>query len=354
MTRITLPRRTVLTVPLAGALAAPWIGDAHAQAGEVFVRNPGGAYDESMRKHVYDPFTRETGIKVTAVAATAGRLLAMFRANNVELDVIDSGDNILENLRRLGALAPIDYGSWRSAKAEDITPVLKLPTRVGNLVYSSVIAYSKEAFPNGTQPKNWADFWNVQRFPGRRSMPDMSSGNPHLEFCLLADGVTKDKLYPLDIDRAFRVLGRIRASIPKFWDTGALSAQLMSDKEVVLASVWNGRIQVLIDRGAPLGIEWADNMIEVQALGLFKDARNGANGQKLIEYYMRPQAMAGYCQDLTYGPTNKAALPFIPADQMARMPGSPEYLPLGFYKDIVWWEDNRERVNRAWSRWILG
>ena len=354
MPGLKLPRRTLLASSLATPLAMPWIGNANAQAGEVIVRNPGGAYDDAMRKHVYDPFTRETGIKVTAVPGTAARLLAMFRANAVEIDVIDAGDNILEQLRRQGALANLDYGKWRWSKPEDVSAQLRLPTRVANLVYSSVLAYSKEAFPNGGQPKNWAQFWDVAKYPGPRSMADMATGNPHFEFCLLADGVAKDKLYPLDMDRAFRMLTRLRPNIRKFWDTGALSAQMMSDKEVVLASIWNGRVQVLIDRGAPLGIEWADNMIEVQAMGIFKDARNLDAAQKLIDFSMQPEQQKGYCIDLTYGPTNQKAFPLVPEDQLARMPGSPAFLPMGFFKDIVWWEDNRERVNRAWSRWILG
>ena len=41
---------------------------------------------------------------------------------------------------------------------------------------------------------------------------------------------------PIDIDRALKSLSRIRPAIRKFWDTGALSAQMLSNKEVVLGS----------------------------------------------------------------------------------------------------------------------
>ncbi|WP_149536078.1 ABC transporter substrate-binding protein [Siccirubricoccus phaeus] len=350
MSGLILPRRTLL----AAGLAMPFVKTAAAQAGEVIIRNPGGVYDDVMRKYVYDPFTQATGIKVTAVAATAAKLLAMFRANNVELDVIDAGDSILEQLRRQNALAPLDYGNWRWTKPDDIPAEVRLPTRAANMLYGSVLAYSKEAFPDGRHPKSWAEFWDATKFPGPRSLADMATGNPYLEFALLADGVPKDKLYPIDIDRAFRAMGRIRPQIRKFWDTGALSAQMMADKEVVLAGLWNGRVQVLMDRGAPLGIEWNENMIEVQAVGIFKDAKNVAGGQKLIDFMLQPEAQAGYCRDLTYGPTNKQAFALLPAEQLTRMPGSPASADKGFYKNIAWWEDNRDRVNRQWSRWILG
>src|SRR4051794_8759846 len=90
------PKRRQLLAASGAALAAPWIRQAQAQAGEVIIRNPGGVYEDVMRKYVYEPFTQQTGIRVTSVASTAARLLAMFRANNVELDVIDTGDNVLE------------------------------------------------------------------------------------------------------------------------------------------------------------------------------------------------------------------------------------------------------------------
>jgi putative spermidine/putrescine transport system substrate-binding protein len=158
----------------------------------------------------------------------------------------------------------------------------------------------------------------------------------------------------MDLERAFRALTRLRPSIRRFWDTGAISAQLLSDKEVVLGSIWNGRLQTIIDRGAPLGFEWNEHMIQVQALGVFKDARNRANAQRLIDFMMQPQVQAAYARDLQYGPTNLKAFEGLPPDQLERMPGSPRSRELGFIRSVDWWESNRERVNRQWSRWVLG
>lgn len=336
------------------ALAAPFIlkGPALA-AGEVIVRTPGGAYDDIMRRHVYEPFTKETGITVTPVAATVSKLLAMFRANNVELDLIDTGDGPLITLARMGALAPVDYGSWKWSKPDDVAREYRHEFHVANFVYSSVLAYNKESFPDGKNPKSWAEFWDAERFPGPRMLADMASGTPNLEFALLADGVPRDKIYPIDLDRAFKSLSRIRPHIRKFWDTGALSAQLLSDKEVVLGSIWNGRLQTIIDKGAPLGFEWNENMIQVQALSVFKGARNAANAQRLIDFMMQPHVQAKYAADLRYGPTNLKAFDVIPPEQVAIMPGGPRSRELGFLQDVTWWEDNREKVNRQWSRWIL-
>ncbi|MBR0671701.1 ABC transporter substrate-binding protein [Neoroseomonas soli] len=338
---------------VATALAAPVLQSRVARAsGEVIVRTPGGVYDDIMRRHVYDPFTRETGITVRPVAATTAKLFAMFRANNVELDLIDTGNGQLITLERMGALAPIAYDSWRWSKPEDITPELRKRTQVANFVYCTVLAYNKETFANG-HPNSWAEFWDAGRFPGPRMLADMAAGSPNLEFALLADSVPKNQIYPIDIDRALRSLSRIRPHIRRFWDTGALSAQMLSDREVVLGSIWNGRLQTLIDRNAPLAYTWNEHMIQVQALGIFKDAANVAGAQRLIDFMMQPHVQAGYAKELIYGPTNEKAFSLLSPEEIARMPGGERSRQTGFYQDVSWWEDNRDRVNRAWSRWVM-
>lgn len=352
--RIGISRRNLL-VGTGTALAAPYVlkGKALA-AGQVIVRTPGGAYDDIMRKHVYDPFTAETGITVVPVAATVSKLLAMFKANNVELDLIDTGEGPLITLSRLGALAPIEYDSWTWSRPEDVAPEYRRKDIVANFVYSSVLAYNTEVFPDGKHPKNWVDFWNPEQYPGPRTLTDMAAGSPSLEFALLADGVKKEDLYPLDIDRAFKKLTELRPHIRKFWDSGAVSAQLLSDKEVVMGCIWNGRLQTIIEQGAPLSYVWDGNMIQVQALGIFKDSPNRAAAQKLVDFISRPDVQAKYVADLRYGPTNLKAFDRMTPEQLEMMPGGPKSRETGFLQNVEWWEDNRQKVNRVWSRWVLG
>ncbi|WP_424813491.1 ABC transporter substrate-binding protein [Roseococcus sp. YIM B11640] len=354
MTETTVSTRLGRRLLLGTALAAPAFRMGRAQAtNEVIVRTPGGAYDDIMRRYVYDPFTAETGIRVTVVAATAAKLIAMFRANNVELDLIDTGDAQLMTLERMGALAPIAYDRWRWSKPEDITPEVRKSHRVGNFTYATVLAYNTDSFPGDNHPKSWADFWDAGKFPGPRMLSDIASASVNFEFALLADGVPRERLYPIDVDRALSIMSRIRPQIRRFWDTGALSAQMLSDKEVVLGSIWNGRLQTLIDRNAPLGYTWNEHMIQVQALGIFKDARNVEGAQRLADFMMQPQVQAQYAKALIYGPTNERAFGLLTPAEIARMPGGENSRRLGFYQDIAWWDANRDRVSRAWARWLL-
>jgi spermidine/putrescine-binding protein len=120
MTRFTLTRR-ILLVGGAAALATPcgWSRPARA-ARQVVVCNPGGAYSDAEKQYIYDPFTKETGIEVVIVASTLTKMLAMAKSGSAELDVADAGFDGLTTLDRTGALAPIDYASWKYSNAQDI------------------------------------------------------------------------------------------------------------------------------------------------------------------------------------------------------------------------------------------
>jgi len=193
MPRFILTRRELL-VGGAAALAAPyvWSGPARA-AGQVVVRNPGGAYSDAQKQYIYDPFTKETGIEVVIVASTLTKMLAMAKSGNTELDVADAGFDGLTTLDRTGALAPIDYASWKYTDAKDIPEEYVTPTTAGLCLYATVLGYNTETFPEGKQPKGWAEFWDAAKFPGARMLADMASGSPNLEFALIADGVPMDK-----------------------------------------------------------------------------------------------------------------------------------------------------------------
>lgn len=336
------------------ALAAPYVWTRRARAaGQVVVRNPGGAYSDTMKKYVYDPFTKETGIEVIVVPSTMSKMLAMVKSGNSELDVADTGLDGLVTLIKEGALGPIDYAHWKYTDPNDIPAQYKTDLTLGIYQYATVLGYNKETFPTGKQPQNWAEFWDAKKFPGPRMLADMSEGTPNLEFALIADGVPMDKLYPIDIDRAFKSLSRIKPFIKKFWDTGALSAQMLADRDVVLGSIWNGRLQAVAEKGAPLAIEWNQHMLAIQAYGIFKNAKNMKEAQLLVDYSMAPKANVGVGIDLNYGPTNRKAFGLLTPQAAANLPGSPENMKRSFIQDVNWWDANRPKVNAVWSKWIL-
>jgi len=354
--RTRVSRRHVLSGTAAAlataSLYSVWPRRASA-AGKIVLRTIGGAYEEAVVKAIVEPFTKATGIEVVKVPATLGKLLAMFESGNMELDVVDAGELGMISLSQKGALERINYKGWKLANPDDMDPLVRRDEMVGDIYFSSVLGYNTQSFPTGKQPRSWAEFWDLKKFAGSRMLADLASGNIDLEFALLADGVPKDKLYPLDIERGFKSLDRVRPAIRKFWDTGALSAQMLVDKEVVLGSIWNGRLQAVADKGAPLAIEWNEASLQSQYWGVLKGAKNADNAQRFVDFACQPELQANLAKVIPYGPTNRQAFKSIPADIAARLPSSPEHRAKAFLQNGKWWADNRAKVSERWSQWLL-
>jgi putative spermidine/putrescine transport system substrate-binding protein len=347
-------RRSFVVGAAAASVAAPIVWSRKARAAQqILVRTPGGAFDDVKRETVYEPFRKETGIEVVPVAATNAKLFAMFKSGQTELDLIDTGDGVLLELEKSGYLMPMQYGDFKYTNPDDLDPVIKRKFQVGSFVYAMVLAYNTKAYQAATAPKSWADFWDVKKFPGPRTLPDMASGTPALEQALLADGVPVDKLYPIDIDRAFKSMARIRSSVPKFWDTGALSTQLLTDNEVAMGSLWSTRVQVAADKGAPLGIQWNENALLVQAYGIPVGSNNVEGAKKFIDYSSSPEVQSRWLEKYKAIPINQKAYSSMSRDLIDPEANMPWTRSKGFVLDVSWWADNRPKVNAYWSKWII-
>jgi len=341
-----------------GAAAGAFLGAATggsrakaAAAGKVVVRDPGGAYEDALRKAVFEPFTAETGIEVVPYPTNAAKILAMVESGNIEIDVLDVGEFPAIQLQNRNALVTLDHAKFTRTHLADLATVRD--TYVGENTYATVLGYSKAAFPNG-HPTSWAQFWDMKRFPGGRTLEDMAAEYANLEFALLADGVPMNKLYPLDVDRAFKKLREIRPHITKFWDSGAVPAQMLSDRQVVAGSIWNGRIQTLIDSGAPVAIEWNQSSLQLQVLAILKGAPNLENAYKYVDYAMQPKPQAEFAKIIGYGPINKRAFESIDAKTADRLPTSPQHLKHAFFTNTDWWIKNRAAVADRWQAFLLG
>ncbi|RWA45941.1 hypothetical protein AU476_37745 [Cupriavidus sp. UYMSc13B] len=198
--------------------------------GRVVVRGLGGAYQEAMEKALHKPFTEATGIEVVVQPATAAQIRAMVEAKRVQVDVVDLADVAQLSLDKIGALEPIAYSKMKFTNPNDIHAGVRHANMVGNLYFATVLAYNTDVFKKGTQPKSWAEFWDVTAFPGPRTLADQKAGGAELEFALLADGVPKDKLYPIDVQRALKSLDRIKKNVVKWWDTGAFRHNSSSER----------------------------------------------------------------------------------------------------------------------------
>ncbi len=154
----------------------------------------GGAYQKAQREALLTPAEELLNVKVLEDTLTGlAEVRAQVRAGAVTWDIVDLEIDACVRAAQEGLLEPIDYdivsnhGFEEAAFAEHW---------IGVIYFSTVLAYSTEAYGDNP-PQSWADFWDVERFPGARSMQKDPSAN--VEIALLADGVPLDQVYPIDL-----------------------------------------------------------------------------------------------------------------------------------------------------------
>jgi hypothetical protein len=152
-----------------------------------------------MRKAFFAGYEKKYGIRVVETSpADFGKLRAMVDAKNVEWDITEIGGQDAIRATKLDLVEKIDDKIVDRSKYPE---KVRTPYVFASSVYTTIIGYRTDVFKGGTHPKSWADWWDVKKFPGARSMRNHPTDN--LEFALIADGVPKDKVYPIDFDRAF-------------------------------------------------------------------------------------------------------------------------------------------------------
>ncbi|WP_039940045.1 ABC transporter substrate-binding protein [Streptomyces himastatinicus] len=336
------------------SLAACGTGTSRADSGggkkTLTVRNSGGTYGDANQKALYDAFTKETGISIQVVNIQYAQMLAQIKQGRPQFDVIDDSMADFMKLGAKGALQKLDHDRLKNFKKARIASKLVTDYSVGKNYWASVMAYRTDVF-GGRKPASWADFWDTKKFPGSRSLQTQDADLPELEFALLADGVPMDKLYPLDVDRAFKSMDRIKGSVKKYWDTGALPGVLLGRKEVVMTSVWQGRLDALIKGGSPMAYQWNGARRQSNGWGIPKGTDKTDAAYQLIDFSLRPDVQAAFAKIYPMGPVVPSAYDQLSDDVKANLPSSPSHLESGFDLDVAWWIKNEDAIGKRWLEW---
>ena len=230
------------------ALAA--IAVAATAAESITVVSWGGSYAKACVEGYHKAFTAETGIEIKLDDYNGGlaEVRAQVDAGAVHWDVVDveladgvrGCDEGLFAVLDPETLAPSADGS---APEDDYYPGMITECGANTLFYSTVYAYNAEKIP-GDKPTTMQDFFDLERFPGRRGMRRSPVAN--LEFALMGDGVPAEEVYAVldtraGVERAFRRLDAIKDKVV-WWETGAQPPQMLADGEVLMSTAYNGRI----------------------------------------------------------------------------------------------------------------
>lgn len=319
--------------------------------GEVRVQSWGGAFQDAQREAYFAPFQELSGITVIESEGPDQSVIkAMVDTGNVEQDVVQlDRSNVIILAQEGDYWEPIDYSLF---DVDNIDEGRRYEYSVDMLPYATVIGYRNDVFPEG--PQTQADMWNVEAFPGPRTTVSGTGGvSPFLEAALMADGVPMAELYPLDIDRAYESLTRLKPDVVRFWEAGAQPAQMLTDNEAVIAHSWNGRMHDIIQEGAPVSIQWNEAQLATDVWAIPKGAANAENAQKFAAFITLPVSQARLSYLIPYGSVNAASAELMTPEQLDNLPTSPSYLEQMTVRDIEWWVENQAEVLDRWNEWIL-
>ena len=313
----------------------------------------GGAYSTSQREAFYKPYAKETGIQITEEEYNGelAKIRAMVEAGDVTWDVVDIDTQMALQGCDQGIFEVLDYS--KVLPPEKLVPGAQFECAVGNIVYSTIFAYDVDKLPNG--PTSWADFYDLEKFPGKRALQKTAFGN--LEFALAADGVPHDQIYdllrtPEGVDRAFAKMETIKDQVV-WWESGAQSVQLLADGEVVMTSSWNGRIYGAVkDEGKNFKIVWNGQLPDFDLWAIPAGAQDLDASYAFIQWAMDADHMSEQSKYISYGPTNVDALPKIAPEVLADLPTAPDNMKNAITLDPQYWGDNGEELDTRFNTWL--
>jgi putative spermidine/putrescine transport system substrate-binding protein len=328
------------TVPFTAPQAQP----------EVTVVSWGGAYQAAQRKAWFEPAAKELGItiKEDTMSGIADHR-AQVMSGSVTWDLVQHGSYSAMKLVKEGMVEKLDFSVINDIGG--IPDNMKSDYYIGALVYGLVIGWNTKTYGQDG-PKTWKDFYDFKKFPGTRSMRQRADYN--LEAALIADGVPMDKLYPLDVDRAFKKLEELKPHVVAWWSSGAASAQLIKDGEIDAIGLWNGRLQNVKKDGAPAELTFNEQMLLFDAWTIPKGAPNKDAAMKVLAHMSKPSSQARLPLFINYSPANQDAYAtgIIPKEKLAGLPTSPENVKNSFVYDWGWWMDNYDEMQKRFDEFI--
>lgn len=226
----------------------------------------------------------------------------------------------------------------------------------GLFVY--VMGWDRRVIPQADGPKTWADFFDRQKYPGKRTLQTVRTNGNSIEAALLADGVPIDKLYPLDIERALRVFDTRLGKENIIWaQTNQEPVQYLMSGETHLAGIFTTRVLIANRGGAQIGFNINQGISNGDLLTVIKNAKNKDEAFAFMNFVAtRPdrgaQMMALAAVEV---PLRDAAalIPKDAEDAKEGLAGNPAMKGKILISDTDYWAQNLERVATRFKEWQL-
>ena len=351
------------------ATAATASGPAPAPDRAITVVTWGGPYAYSQTRAYFEPFTEATGVRVD-VERYDGGLDELRRqvTGGGDDDAWDLMDMTMADNRaacRLGLIEPIDHS--RLLPAPDGTPAERdfidgalTECGVAQIVYATVAAYHRDAFP-GERPARIRDLFDVQRFPGTRALQRGPEAN--LEWALRSYGVPRQDLYQLlsterGLRLAFERLDRIRGHVV-WWTSADRPMEMLVRGEAAIVSGYNGRLfDLAAVQGHPVEIIWDGQIYELGSWGVPRGTRRLGDVLAFIRFATGTRPLADQARYIAYGPARRSSMKLVSThaetgvDMRPHLPTSPANFRTAILKDTEWYGSLYDRIKARFDDWL--
>ncbi|MVA95792.1 extracellular solute-binding protein [Nitratireductor sp. CAU 1489] len=227
---------------------------------------------------------------------------------------------------------------------------------VPNNLVSGGLVYDADVIDPADAPRTWADFWNVEKWPGKRGM--LYRAEQTLEVALMADGVPPQDVMTVlssdgGVERAFAKLEELKPHI-MWWKSGDESMQNILSGEVVMTFAWNGRVATANksnDRNLKIVFD-AGHVSGSQYFAIMKGAPKLDLAKELILFSSSPKAQAQYSRLIDYAPANAEAFDLLTEAELATLPR--DHLDKASFQNgqlyLNFWLDNGDTLLQRFLR----
>jgi putative spermidine/putrescine transport system substrate-binding protein len=317
------------------------------------VGDPEGPVHEARRKYIFDVLQEDYGVEEITVVGTLDYALieAQIRTNQIDWDVIDADAFFAARAAAEGWLEPIDYSILDPSQLlEGAAQEFFVLAGVGahHMAWNTTQAYGE-----GEGPTSWVDFYDVEKFPGRRAL--RSTALQTLPGAALASGIAPADLYPLDLDAAFASLDGVRDSVVKWVDGGQPMQDLALAGEADLFNFYTSRCVTLKADGEPIDFRFEQGTAEEADYVIIKGGPNTLQAQHAVALAMNtPEFHKVLAEATNIGFTNVLGMEMVDPAIRPLLTTAPEnYVKLAPAGND-WWAENQPEAEQRFAEWILG
>lgn len=350
---MTMPRGSLLlSITLLSLLSLPFSAAAQST---LRVVSWGGAYQEAQTKAFFEPFEKQSGVKIVQDSWTGklGNVRAMVQSGNINVDLYDANPQ--------DVIAGCDEGLFEKFDTKFLGTPAEFSSHaltdcgVASVMWSYVFAWNadKAKFAKDAGPKTIADIFDGKKYPGKRGLPKRIYSLA--EYVLMSEGVPHDKVYeilatPAGLERVFKKLDTIKKDIV-WYTTGAQPAQLLADGEadfvMINTSRWYNAVVKENKNFIPM---WDGQIYSYDVWAIPRGAPNKGAALKFIAFSMQPQQLADFTNVISLPGTRTSSLKLVKPEIVPYLPTS--HFETAFLQDGVWWADRLEDYQKRFEVWM--